>query len=623
MQSIKLLLGASALALLAACGGGNFDPGTTVTGGVVKGPVLGSTVCAFALAGGAKGAAVPLALGPGARGSISGGCYVTPADGTYNFALPAGASGDLLLEATGGTFCSNESQIAAGACTGGGTVIDLGSAVMSSIVAVPAAGSNATVFTTPLTTAAVTGGGAGMTSARFNERFNTLAGQVIGAGTSVTPATPPTAANQPYLATAATAIQNGGTLSTVVSALNNGTTTFAGGGGGKTPATVNAAVVNTYTLKFYAGGGEGCSGGTTCPFDEGQDVPVVVSGDGSLSIAGKTLTNPFHRDLGNGPHLPEIIWLDAELGIEYALSNNESGEFREINVGDASRPQGPLGMPVYLGQIRTPEVAGNAALEAIAGTYDFEQQYAGSNVPWNQVVLSADGAMTFSFNGNSTSQTFSASAVTTVTSFISCCGRINMNVNVDIDGDGTAGGESDVIYLYVNGAGGLKDVEYGLQSTRKGVSVAPVGQDLEAIGSAETNGVAIPDSNVVTGFIDGATTTLVINTSTASYSAILNLFARDDSTGKKWHITINQALSQSSTNYSCVHGNRAARIDAAINLSGGDISTNFGGNCNIWVIPEVVGGNIVGVTGRFTAEIYTDKRNTRRVVNGAFRFSPP
>ncbi len=625
MRSIKLLLGAAALAMIAACSDGNVTGGgPTVTGGVVKGPVLGSTVCAFALTGGAKGVAVPLALGVGAAGSISGGCYVTPADGSYNFALPAGTSGDLLIEATGGRFCSNESQVVAGACTGGGTVIDLGGAVMSSIVAVPAAGSNATVYTTPLTTAAVTGGGAGMTSARFNERFNTLAGQVIGAGTPVTPATPPTVANQSYLGTAATALQNGGTLSAVVTALNNGTTTFPGGsgGGGTTPATINAALVNTYNLKFYAGGGEGCSGGTVCPYSEGQDVPVVVNGDGTLSIPGKVLTNPYYRSYGSGPHLPEIIWLDAATNLEYALSDNEGGTFNEINVGDASRPQGPFGTPVFLGQIRTPEVAGNAALQAIAGDYEFERQYAGTNVSWNQVTLSADGAMTFANSGNSTSQTFSASAVTTITSFISCCGRINMKVNVDIDGDGTAGGESDVIYLYVNGSGGLKDVEYGLQSTRKGVSVAPMGQDLETIGSAETNGVAIPDGNVVTGLIDGTTTTLAINTSTASYSSILNLFARDDVTGKKWHITIDQALGLTPANYSCVHGNRVKRIDAAVNMSG-DISTNFGGDCNIWVIPEVNSGNIVAITGRFTAEIYTDKRNTRRVVTGAFRYTPP
>ena len=52
---------------------------------------------------------------------------------------------------------------------------------------------------------------------------------------------------------------------------------------------------------------------------------VVIGSDGSLSIPGKVLTNPFHRNFGSGPHTPEIIWLDAAANVEYALSGGADG----------------------------------------------------------------------------------------------------------------------------------------------------------------------------------------------------------------------------------------------------------------------------------------------------------
>ncbi|KAF0807840.1 hypothetical protein A167_02815 [Alcanivorax sp. S71-1-4] len=140
-----------------------------------------------------------------------------------------------------------------------------------------------------------------------------------------------------------------------------------GNGGGTSPATVHASLTGTYSLVFYAGGGEGC--GNACDFIDEQAVSVVVGEDNTLSIDGTVLDNPYHRLFDGSPHLPEIIWRDGD--VEYALSSNDTGTFNEINVGDASRPQGPFGVPVFIGQLRAEQADTPAAekLGPLAGVY--------------------------------------------------------------------------------------------------------------------------------------------------------------------------------------------------------------------------------------------------------------
>lgn len=121
------------------------------------------------------------------------------------------------------------------------------------------------------------------------------------------------------------------------------------------PGTVNTALVKSYTLTFNKGGGAGC--GSLCSFTEGQQVPVTVDSDNSLTVNGKRLTNPFNRKFSGKAHLPEIIWKDGD--IEYALSNNQSGDFNEINVGKAKAGGG---VPDFIGQLRQPAPAGPGEL---------------------------------------------------------------------------------------------------------------------------------------------------------------------------------------------------------------------------------------------------------------------
>ncbi len=137
--------------------------------------------------------------------------------------------------------------------------------------------------------------------------------------------------------------------------------------GGTSPATINPSLVGSKTLVFKAGSGEGC--GSICAFTEAQEVTVVIGADNSLNVNGKVLTNPFNRLFSGTPHLPEIIWKDGD--IEYALSDNESGLFSEINVGDGARPEGPFGLPAYLGQLREniANTPASARIGPLAGNY--------------------------------------------------------------------------------------------------------------------------------------------------------------------------------------------------------------------------------------------------------------
>lgn len=131
--------------------------------------------------------------------------------------------------------------------------------------------------------------------------------------------------------------------------------------GDTTPGTVKNTIMGSYTLVF-----EKRADGS--PFTDGQQVPVIVGSDNSLQIDGKTLRNPFNRTLpgGTSPHLPELIWRDEAKKLEYALSDNQSGNFNEINVADYS--QTPRR---FLGQLDEPAPANGIPpqLQAIGGSY--------------------------------------------------------------------------------------------------------------------------------------------------------------------------------------------------------------------------------------------------------------
>ncbi|MEJ7929398.1 beta-propeller fold lactonase family protein [Ramlibacter sp. AN1015] len=128
-----------------------------ISGQVYKGLTYGASVCVFAIDAGARGAR--MAAQPDSAPTPSDGCVVTAADGTYSFVLPAGTQGDLLVEATGGTYCSDETRYDGTRCTGGGTPISMGTNALRTVVTAQPEGT-VQAHLTLLTTAAVQSSGA-------------------------------------------------------------------------------------------------------------------------------------------------------------------------------------------------------------------------------------------------------------------------------------------------------------------------------------------------------------------------------------------------------------------------------------------------------------------------------
>jgi hypothetical protein len=92
----------SAIVVLSGCGGGGAATSTTtpvvsLSGQVIKGPVNGAKVCAYAVQGG-KQEATPLVA-----------CVTSGANGQYDISLPAEYSGDVFIEASGGTYVDESS----------------------------------------------------------------------------------------------------------------------------------------------------------------------------------------------------------------------------------------------------------------------------------------------------------------------------------------------------------------------------------------------------------------------------------------------------------------------------------------------------------------------------------
>jgi hypothetical protein len=121
------------------------------------------------------------------------------------------------------------------------------------------------------------------------------------------------------------------------------TLSVPGGSSNTEPATVNAALGGNYTLTYH----QSQAGGI---YTDGQQVNFSINaGTGVLSVGGMPLGNPVYIKYSGVPNTAEVIWKDGN--IEYALSNNTTGVFNEINISDKSKAQ------PFMGQFRLPAVA--------------------------------------------------------------------------------------------------------------------------------------------------------------------------------------------------------------------------------------------------------------------------
>lgn len=335
----------------AAAGGGGGATGPVVTGGVVKGPVLGATVCVYAVTGGVKGARIDLS-GAG----VVAGCFVTGADGLYSLSLPAGTSGDLIIEATGGQYCSDEQPIAGGACGGGATLESLAGVTMATATTLATGGASTVVYATPLTTAALNGVGAGFNTAAFNAQYQALVGQVVGVGSALTPATAPSAANSPFLAQLAAYLASGGNWQQAITALQGGSVPAPiGGGPGQNPGAsidladpfdfsgspTNEAIIQTMVGEYDVGIVNAPTAAETGPGKlviayEGSDGAVTVSlrdagGNLLLSRSTPALTD---RNCADGRCIN--LW-DTAVG--HAEGGRRLGIYNYYEAGSSTGPE--------------------------------------------------------------------------------------------------------------------------------------------------------------------------------------------------------------------------------------------------------------------------------------------
>ena len=293
-------------ALLTGCGGGDTvsqvaaiptpTAAGSIIGSVVKGPVNAATVCVFLLdntAAGKKGAQVAVT-----GATAANGCVVTAADGSYSLSLPTITTGDLIVEASGGTYCSNEALYDASARTCGGTggaPVALSAAKLSTVITAPASGAVASAVVTPLSTSAfynmVTAGQASVVA--FRSQFTAL----------VTTSGLPTSLSADTLA-------NDPTLQGVLSNFQK----IAG---------IDPAMLNTFLTRLATGGYRYGTGGftlvpvvTTPPTTSTPPTGGVTTGSGGIHLV---VTNAANTKANTANFDSDATALLVDQGVAQAL----------------------------------------------------------------------------------------------------------------------------------------------------------------------------------------------------------------------------------------------------------------------------------------------------------------
>jgi hypothetical protein len=278
---VSAFLAIGCLALLAGCGGGDGTASsagvssTSFTGQVVKGPVASATVCAYVINGGVKSADL---LVP---------CVVSAPNGQYEMNLPSSYSGDIYIEASGGTYVDEST----------GVPTSLSEPLSSFVGGTGAKGG----IVSPLTTLAVTRS-ASLNSAAFATAVETVRVQAgLGADVSLTETTPSFAANS-RTATNSYAVVLGGISQYVASngvSLSQATAALSTANQGAFRVAVNTyvsalGVASTAVPSIFSvspSGGAGGSGSTTPPGGTGSGPSGLVIAPEFSSVSVRLATS--------------------------------------------------------------------------------------------------------------------------------------------------------------------------------------------------------------------------------------------------------------------------------------------------------------------------------------------
>ena len=358
-----------------------------------------------------------------------------------------------------------------------------------------------------------------------------------------------------------------------------------------------------------------------------------------LSLPGKTLSNPYFRILQGSttPHTPEIIWRDGN--IEYALTNNDSGTFNEINVGDISAPTA-AGLPKFLGQIRAVQLTGISNITQFSGTYTRGFQYygplTGNKAPtWTGLTISPSGAITFT-GGNGPSLT--AAQVASTIDFTGCCGNVQVKSTINITTPDFVVDSFDSIRLFRNAAGQLSGIEYYVDGTDANGNGNYVGVLLGTPAALPSHsGATIPSSNQIAGTANSTNYAVAISppsgggyTFASQGGFNLNANTGTGSSQQQWIIVANKLgpLGVGNTFACQVQNTGSSNIDTKIEFTAG--STTYrsiaGGRCQITLgtVTSDVNG-LSSVSGTFVAELYPDNRSAAPLIinDGVFRWVKP
>lgn len=393
------------------------------------------------------------------------------------------------------------------------------------------------------------------------------------------------------------------------------------------PGTVNAAFTGDYLLTYF----EAREGG---PYTEGETVAVLIDAEaGTLQLGGTlVLSDPFQRFLGGDLITTEINWQDPDTGFEYALSFNDTGEFNEINVGDANQLQ-ENGLPLFLGQLfddsveggeGNPELgcgapgtassrpSGAALVGTCAGTYEIARVLAGEHSRMS-VTIAENGDIDFD-DGVS----YAAASLNLVSDRTSCCNRVQADYN-------TPEGTTITVNIYHDDEGNVRDINAG------GVHVSTRAE----LAASSSDGSGLPEGNVIAGNLSGGTAGALELVMTNLFMLDPNGFVLqglDESDNVIW--TLNGLPKETGT-FQCTPGSgtsffiRYLQNDNfdAFGQAGGTAPDSIG-RCTVTIdsieVTAGVPGSVTAVSGTFSAELLGNPGSgplRGLVTDGFFRYT--
>lgn len=274
-------------------------------------------------------------------------------------------------------------------------------------------------------------------------------------------------------------------------------------------------------------------------------------------------------------------------------------------------------------------------LKALAGSYSVMYNYHADEPTWSGLTIGTDGALTFGGDGPS----MAPADIKGIKLHRANQGRnsaddrvwaLTIEANKDITGDNDTN-ERDLINLFLNDDGSLRDIQYLIEEIRYDINNAPytvttpveVSVVAPAFPAFDDTLAAQLSGNGVIGKLDGEVRTIAASTFDGN-SLRVSLKAQqgenyaDDML--RWTVTV--SLIAETTNYDC---KKVTGSYTTISFENKDdtYSTQFGGTCEIIVSQVHKNGNkTTGMEGKFRALLW--EAHSRRFVPavGYFTYQP-